>query len=222
LEDGAEFVAAGPEEKPADTPKGNESPQNKKHDAFEQATLATAIVGVVILVVYTAITGYQAYIAKDTAERQLRAYVSVIVEKHPDFNGQGPIEAVLLFKNTGQTPAFKVRARSVFSVAGGNTLSDAEIGEIRDYMARMKGHESVMFPGQEFRQSAEPGTGLTLTSDQKISVSMGAATFWVNGEVNYTDAFGYPHFTRFRLFMNGAAGFRYNKLIWAEQGNDAN
>jgi hypothetical protein len=47
-------------------------------------------------------------------------------------------------------------------------------------------------------------------------------TLWVNGEVNYSDAFGYPRFTRFRLLMNGAAGFRYNRLIWAEQGNEAN
>jgi hypothetical protein len=208
----------------ADPKDGATDSQKKKHDAFEQATLATAIVGVIILCIYTGLTGYQAYLAKDTAERQLRAYVSVVVEKQPDLNKPGPTDVVLLFKNTGQTPAFKVRARSIFSAVKGAdlNLSDDEIGAVRDAMDTMKGYESVMFPGQEFRQSPEPETGLPLTNDHKILIIMGAMTLWVNGEVSYTDTFGYPHSTRFRLFLNGAAGNRYNRFIWADKGNDAN
>jgi hypothetical protein len=209
------------EENPEHAKNGYNSPANKKHDAFEQATLATAIIGVVVLIVYTGLTGYQAYIAKDTAERQLRAYISVVVEKHPDLNSVGPPEVTLIFKNVGQTPAFKVATRSIFSLANGNALTDSQAKEIYDQLLQMRRFESVMFPGQEYRQGAVPGIGLPFTNDQKILVSMGAMTLWVNGEVTYTDAFGYGHFTRFRLFMNGAAENRYNKLIWAEQGNDA-
>jgi hypothetical protein len=215
-------MPAEPEKGTADTKNGDTRSQQPKHDAFEKTTLATAIVGIIILCIYTGLTGYQAYIAKDTAERQLRAYISVIVEKHPDLNAAGPPETVLLFKNVGQTPAYKVRARSIFSVLDGGTFTDDEMKAVREYIDRIQGFESVMFPGQEFRQSAEPGVGLPLTSNQKIKVSMGAMTLWVNGEVSYTDAFGHNHFTRFRLFMNGAVGNRYNKLIWADKGTDAN
>jgi len=205
-----------------DSENGNTESKNEKHDAFEKVTLATAIVGVVILCIYTALTGYQAYLAKDTAERQLRAYISVGVEKQPDLNGSGPPNAVILFKNTGQTPAYSVRVHSVFSVLNGGTLSDAQVKDIREYMATLKGYESAMFPGQEFHQSPEPAKGIPLTENQKIKIGMGAMTLWVNGEVVYEDAFGHPHFTHFRLFMNGEEGNRYDRLVWAEHGNDAN
>jgi hypothetical protein len=196
----------------------------QKHDAFERATLATAIVGVIILCIYTGLTGCQANIARDTAQRQLRAYISVAVEKHPDLNESGPPNVVLLFKNTGQTPAFKVEVRSVGSILAGSdiALTEAELKIIHAALDRLKKYESVIFPGQEFRQSPEPGTGIPMNNEQKIAVSMGAMTLWINGEVTYTDAFGFPRFTRFRLFINGASGNRYNKLLWAGAGNDAN
>ncbi len=197
--------------------------RKEKHDAFERATLATAIAGVIILCIYTGLTGYQAYISKDTAQRQLRAYVSAIVEKQPDLDGSGPPDVVLLFKNNGQTPAFKVEARLLVSVVAGSdlALSEAQLKEIQSALDRIKKYESVIFPGQEFRQGPEPGTGIPMSNEQKIAVSMGAMSLWINGEVTYTDAFGFPRFTRFRLFMNGASGNRYNKLIWAGAGNDA-
>ncbi len=222
MEDGAEFIAAGSEEKAADAPKGNDDPQKKEHDTFEKLTLATAIAGVILLAVYTGLTAYQAYIAKDTARRQLRAYISVAVEKQPNLNESGPPNATLLFKNTGQTPAYEVRIHSVWSVLDGDTINNDQIKQIRDYMATLKGFESAMFPGQEFRQSAEPTKGIPITDGQKISISLGAMTLWVNGEIVYEDAFGYPHFTHFRLFMNGEEGNRYGKLIWADKGNEAN
>jgi hypothetical protein len=210
------------EKNAADPQNSQTDPKNKEHDTFERVTLATAIAGVILLTIYTGLTAYQAAIAKDTAERQLRAYISVVVEKQPDLNGSGPPNAIILFKNTGQTPAYSVRAHSVFSVLNGDTISDAQVKDIRDYMATLKGFESAMFPGQEFRQSAEPAKGIPLTENQKILISMGAMTLWVNGEVVYEDAFGHPHFTHFRLFMNGEEGNRYDRLIWAEHGNDAN
>jgi hypothetical protein len=198
--------------------------RKEKHDAFERVTLATAIVGVIILCIYTGLTGYQAYIAKDAAQRQLRAYISVVVEKQPDLNGQGPSNVVLLFKNNGQTPAYSVEARSLTSVVAGSdlALTEAQLKEIHSALDRMNKYKSVVFPGQEFRQGPEPGTGIPMTDEQKIAVSMGAMTLWINGEVTYTDAFELPRFTRFRLFMSGAAGSRFDKLIWADAGNEAN
>ena len=61
---------------------------NKPGDAFDWITLNTAIVGVIVLCIYTGLTGYQAYLAKDTAERQLRAYLSASFEWPDVFWGE--------------------------------------------------------------------------------------------------------------------------------------
>src|SRR5260370_24442209 len=83
--------------------------QHRKHDAFERTTLAIAIVGVIVLCAYTGITGYQANIARDTEQRQLRAYMSATAKSVENFNTNKPIVVRLLIKNFGQTPAYHVQ-----------------------------------------------------------------------------------------------------------------
>jgi hypothetical protein len=192
-----------------------------EHDAFERVTLATAIGGVVILCIYSALTGYQAYIAKDTAQRQLRAYISVNIEKHPDLDNSNPPEVVVLFKNSGQTPAYNVDARLVVYVAG-ETLTEDNMSKVRSALDELKKSVSVLFPSQEFREASVPGVGIPLTQEDKTLISMGAKTLWVVGRATYTDAFGYTRFTHFRLYMSGAPDTRYHKFIWTADGNDAN
>jgi hypothetical protein len=161
-----------------DSENGKPDPQNEKHDAFEKVTLATAIVGVVILCVYTGLTGYQAYIAKDTAQRQLRAYVSAEIEKHPDLDSQDHLpEVVVIYKNNGQTPAYNVAARVIFYI-GDAQLTDSDLRTVRDSLDNLGKSESVLFPGQAFRESTVPGIGIPLSQDQKIAVSMGAKVLW--------------------------------------------
>jgi hypothetical protein len=192
-----------------------------QHDAFERATLVTAIVGVVVLCVYTGLTGYQAYIAKDSAQRQLRAYVSASIEKHPDVDGSDLPEITVVYKNHGQTPAYNVEARMVVLVAG-DELTDSEISETRTFLAKLGKSESVLFPGQEFREASVPGIRIPLSQDQKIAVGMGAKVLWVIGEVTYTDAFGASRFNHFRLNTGGGVAARYHKFFWADTGNEAN
>jgi hypothetical protein len=192
-----------------------------QRDAFERATLATAIVGVVVLCIYTALTGYQAYIAKDSAQRQLRAYVSVNIEKHPDLDNSNLPEMVVLFKNNGQTPAYDVDARFEVYI-GDQRLTDSDMSKIRPALDELNKSVSVLFPSQEFREASVPGVGIPLTQEDKTLVSMGAKTLWVVGRATYTDAFGYPRFTHFRLYMRGAVDTRYHKFIWAADGNEAN
>jgi hypothetical protein len=52
---------------------------------------------------------WQAWIASDTEQRQLRAYVSARIERHPDINSDD-VDFTVVFKNNGQTPAFKIKA----------------------------------------------------------------------------------------------------------------
>jgi hypothetical protein len=214
-------MSADLEKETADTKNGDSGTQQPKHDAFEKTTLATAIVGVIVLCIYTGLTGYQAYIAKDSAERQLRAYISAVIERQPDLDGPSPPEVVILFKNNGQTPAYKVEARASFFVAGEN-LTETEVNDIRAFLSKLGRSESVVFPNQEIRIASVPGIGIPLSPEQKIGISMGAQVLWVMGEVTYTDAFGVPRFNRFRLYMGGTVVARYRKFLWADTGNDTN
>jgi|ERR1700733_14587262 hypothetical protein len=209
-------------EKGAEDPQtGDTCPQNKKHDAFEVATLVTAIVGVIILCAYTGLTGYQAYLAKDTAERQLRAYMSASIEKQPDLDGPAPAEVTIVYKNNGQTPAYRVQARAIFSV-GDSELSEKDIEGIRKVIKTLRKSETVVFPGQEIRGATIPGVGIPLTEGDKITINLGARVLWLNGEITYLDAFGVSRFTNFRLYFSGAQDTRVHKFVWADTGNEAN
>jgi hypothetical protein len=135
-------------EKGATDPQESDTkPKSEKHDAFEKVTLATAVVGVVILCIYTGLTGYQAYIAKDTAQRQLRAYISAVVEKWPDLDSPGIPQVVFVFKNNGQTPAYRVDARVTVFI-GGDSLTETDIEDANKRLEKLRNSESVVFPGQ--------------------------------------------------------------------------
>jgi len=203
------------------TKNSDAKPENKKHDAFEIATLITAIVGVIVLCVYTGLTGYQAYIAKDSAQRQLRAYISATVEKYPDLDSPKLPEVTVVFKNNGQTPAYKVQGRMVFYI-GGEQLAESDISQISVLLDKLPRSTTVLFPGQEFRTATVPGIGIPMSADEKIQVMMGAKILWLVGEAAYVDAFGSPRLTRVRLYMGGIDSARYHRFIWAETGNDAN
>jgi hypothetical protein len=50
----------------------------------------------------------QIAIAKETAQRQRRAYLTVGIEIPPDIDAVGPISTTIFIKNAGQTPAYEV------------------------------------------------------------------------------------------------------------------
>ncbi len=59
-------MLGGLEQDMAHTPNGEGSPQKRKHDGFEWATLIATICGVIVLCVYTGLTGYQALVSERT------------------------------------------------------------------------------------------------------------------------------------------------------------
>src|SRR5689334_13527367 len=84
--------------------------QRMKRDWIDLATLVILTLTLCFVVIYTVITGYMASIANSTANRQLRAYVSVVsgsmmVVQLKD-GGLG-ITVHVELKNSGQTPGYK-------------------------------------------------------------------------------------------------------------------
>jgi hypothetical protein len=116
-------------EKGATDPQDSKpDPKEKKHDAFEKTTLVTAIVGVIILCVYTRLTAYQASIAKDTEERQLRAYLLVNIGKTR--KSGNAVSADLLIQQVGATPAYDLWLAAAIKIAGSDKDLDKNIWAI--------------------------------------------------------------------------------------------
>lgn len=146
----------------------------------------------------------------DTAERQLRAYL--LPEKVSFIDPDDTRLAVqVAFKNTGQTPAAKVRHTTHCGVGTMDTAEERfELNEIPDRSAGSVGPGQVI--SSLFRQP--DGNDFVLHS---AAIFDDKAVFYVWGKVIYTDAFDQEQVTCFR--------FRYSPIqdsfVVCHRGNDA-
>ena len=133
----------------------------------------------------------QARIAEETAERQLRAYVTV---KGGDliFKDQ-TIFCVLTIENAGQTPAYDLTTWTNIGVQpSGNPfglktmLPDSAPGKV------ILGSGSVIHPRVRFDVPPEH-------NDMIPAVQGGLATIYIWGCINYVDIFRQARFVEFRL-----------------------
>jgi hypothetical protein len=160
------------------------------------AAIAAAIVAL------TLVTGSQAfYIAKlwrstrqlansaeSTAQRQLRAYLTVSdIILEPQIEGEAPRVTVHIH-NFGATPAYKLEIAVEAQIAG-----DERQLSVATNASRMLAH---LPPRVEFAitRAAVEAPGLALADEFDTSRSV-----FVHGRIEYVDTFGEPHFTRFRL-----------------------
>lgn len=74
-------------------------------DEKNWVTVTTFVLSLVALITI-AVTAYQTYVTRDTAVRQLRAYVGV---GDPHFGEKFPNKVTIEIENGGQTPAYEVR-----------------------------------------------------------------------------------------------------------------
>ncbi len=154
-------------------------------------------------------------LARDTAKRQLRAYVTVngvIRTKDPgDLNGQG--FAVLVdIKNSGQTPAR-------------DSLQWARI-EIQEFplTTHLPIHclenptKGILPP--EAKNLAFPTFTRDLTTIEENAILANHTAIYVYGEIDYLDAFGDRHLTQFRFRCNGQ-GYPLGMFKPDCEGNEA-
>jgi hypothetical protein len=175
---------------------------------------------------------------KDSAQRQLRAYVMGesgtivnIANPIPAFLGQvfsdtgaaitnlacGPI-AYVQIKNTGQTPAFEVEHWGNICVREFPLTATlpSEINGTRTNLIR-----SVLGAGIPSTKTLFHGP--LLTEQQIANLRAGTAAIYVYGEIRYTDIYKKTHFTKYRLMhhvLGGAIGVSTD-LSFTEGGNEA-
>jgi hypothetical protein len=134
-------------------------------------------------------------IAERTAERQLRAYVGLVLG-HVLINEPeaGKIQAWIRFKNHGLTPAYKVRVWFTFSRMPTDSDPFSGVG-IAD-------NEAVLPPGGVATVTAT----LPNPPGAMESVKNGTYSFYIWGRVEYVDAFDSPRYVNFRGIMSGPPG----------------
>lgn len=134
---------------------------------------------------------------KDTAQRQLRAYISVTTASI-EFPEPGRPKATLTFKNAGQTPAHDVQVW-IHQWAATYPLKITLPTPPRDFtMAKNTlGAGAHCYMTNEAPQPIfnEPYLNLVGTSQ---------GTIYVYGEISYVDVFGERHTQQYRLMYGGS------------------
>jgi hypothetical protein len=154
--------------------------------------------------------------AEDTAARQLRAYVFVTASEITNFKASEAIQCVVVIKNTGLTPAYKMTAW-VSIVA--STFPRTEFPPTDLIPAK-----TFLGPGGDYRYIVQTGTAMS--PEARTMIANGSAAIYVYGEIHYTDAFKIDRFTKFRGIFRGSglspvAGATL-PVTQTQEGNEAN
>jgi hypothetical protein len=150
-------------------------------------------------------------LAGDTAKRQLRAYVGVarIHILHTDGDWQPNVR--VNFKNFGQTPAYKVANRFNCTFSNADNISH----DLRD-----RPNYSDLGPTQDMTCTAL----ITQADWTKFKPGLldGTVKLFVYGEITYHDAFGDPHFSRYRVQLSpDDEGIKEDSFFFCPEGNES-
>lgn len=152
------------------------------------------------------------WIARDTAKRQLRAYVSVVGCSLEDIDGRYILSAHL--KNSGQTPAYNVR------LSGESFAASYPLDEERPHPEIEEGYNATVGPGDEV--SCVYRLWINAPMEALRRVKAGEMGFYIQGICEYEDAFAARRETKFRYVFGGRVANTGGLIMHAaESGNSA-
>ncbi len=203
----------------------HEKPANERK--MTNATVALAwITGV--LAFFTALLWGATYClvrnAKDTARRQLRAYISltggdiVVSEEKKEFR------VALKFINCGQTPAYSVSSSFEAEIRELQNVNLPELGQVFPSAKPIGERDSNTIAGPGIHINTAEVKGFI--NDQLEHVRSRTSAIFVWGEINYIDIFDQPHWLKFRYVNGGKAHDKLKTQFgWhlqpCKEGNDA-
>ncbi len=158
--------------------------------------------------------------ADNNAERELRAYVQVIMDEKSIVQIVEGKKATfpLFLKNSGSTPAHDVMLK--IDILPVDWPLKNPLPEIKwEAFDALKGSRTVLNPQQQMAADAtgeEPISAAEIERFRKED----ARRVCIYGEVNYRDVFKKPHVTKFRL-ISGWEGGRPAQFKWCYDGNEA-
>lgn len=133
-------------------------------------------------------------LASETAQMELRAYVYIDALEIRNFGTEKPLEAWLMLKNSGNTPAFDFQRMghiAVYHFPMGR-FPTVIWGNVKGFLA----------PKGEVYFGPLP-TQKALTSEEYAAVVAGTSAIYVWGNLRYTDAFKQERYVQFRSYYRG-------------------
>jgi hypothetical protein len=154
--------------------------------------------------------------SRETAKRQLRAYVGLEKTNLVELHGpQGP-RVELKVKNFGLTPALDV---TLFSGLGFgpypiNQLEDAILPNEVTYRPKYPLNPSNII--SQFNV-----LNRQLTQPEIDATTKGSVAFYLIGRIDYKDTFDRSHWYRFKMFLGGRALIEHStSFSWWHEGNE--
>ncbi|MGH6770200.1 MAG: hypothetical protein ACRECO_14385 [Xanthobacteraceae bacterium] len=138
-------------------------------------------------------------ITRVTAERELRAYLSISKSEIKDVQPGRVPYAHLVFRNDGNTPAAHVQTNCRFNLAW-----FPDHGPMPDFAIEQKPSHGRIGHGQGM--SAFPDLGRPLTADEFENLRNGRHAIFIYGSAFYTDIFGKTWELGFQLMHGGNVG----------------
>lgn len=152
--------------------------------------------------------------AEQTAQRQLRAYVSMMHDEKMFFSDNGSLVAPVITKNHGNTPAHNLMSCLYIDLHKWPLEIKLDPPHFAEDASR-----SPLAPGEQIRQYVELSGKLNQQQIEAIAQQSGAIVVW--GEVRYTDVFGKQRKTSLCLYSTGN-DFDRGELAYHSHGNDSN
>jgi hypothetical protein len=188
------------------TKKESSASEGKTYEQRDNAwTLSDKIAAIAIIVGFLQFLALIAtvYVMARTARRQLRAYVfpeniglydgMMLDPEMPEHANEPGV--VLVWRNTGQTPALKVISwgqLAIIEPANEETLITPKLEDI--FSSNL---------GQNGSNSKALWFGRALTADEIRDIGRGAHAIYLYGRIEYRDIFKRPRHTNFRLAYAG-------------------
>lgn len=150
--------------------------------------------------------------SKDSAERQLRAYVAIeqkLIDK-PEIGKS--VWATVKFKNFGNTPAYESRAFINFRIS----KSPPAIPDGSEF-GRLDGTVESIGPGDSRRMKLNIGK---LNRAAIEDVFEERKHIYIYGMIQYKDTFGKTRYTKYRYIYSGHKMFEGTELFGCSGGNE--
>jgi hypothetical protein len=154
-------------------------------------------------------------IARESAERQLRAYVNPSATRIT-MSANGFITVKLTYKNSGQTPAYNFVANTLVTITPQPPSSSFESPE-RPEPSQSASRGTVGSNSHVEREMKFPNP---LTIEYQNDIAAGKAAIYAYGRITYDDIYGKGHTTRFRYIYMGPWGGQHGMQICGD-GNEA-
>jgi hypothetical protein len=155
-------------------------------------------------------------VASDTAIRQLRAYILVDRIGINKIIANFKPEAIVEFRNSGQTPAYEVHG-SICIGFDEFPLEDIPWDKLHPTMDRSK---DTMAPGGKLHFPVILDNSLTTKEFSQLNA--GTHAIYIFGKFIYKDTFGKDRFTEFTFFCHKSAPHGFNSPAVYSKGNEAN